>query len=274
MKSTIDIKKAIENFFKLPDWAMRVLMIGGPVVLGVTMYYIGSFLAIIPFIGMVISCFVSIAVFAFYIIYQIFIKGYQYDLIKTVAENKNVEFVAVYDFSSERMTNGLKLILATIIYNIPTVALYAFAFTAIFLGMFLLPNSSDSSQGLLSTTGGIIAMIAFLVLILFAIVYQLICQFVLIPSATYLYHKHQNITSMFKFRELWTFIKSNSMNLILFGAVSFGISIAFSVLYLISSLLILVCIGILIFPVVWAFQMTFLPHVKAHMLGQMCRENN
>lgn len=116
-------------------------------------------------------------------------------------------------------------------------------------------------------------IIIFIGIIPFAIsaFYQMVYQYVLTPGLYYLYNKNKKIEDMLKFKKLWKFIKENFTNIAILAGITVAINFIWGLIFSMSWLLTIVCIGVITTPVLIAFFMAYNLHTKAYLLGQIIR---
>lgn len=275
----IDIAESLQFFFKLPDWKERTIWIGGVSIASLVFYFLAFVLFFIPFIGWACGCVVFILLGLFFLLFWIYILGYQFEIIKAVAKGKKIDSVKINVYDSERLKCGFKIFIGSLVQNIPTIVLYGLGYGLILIPSVLLgftSNSGVSDSDSLSPSLALVGIFGmFLGYIPFGIawLYMMFQQFFFYPASICLYFKEEQISSMLKVREIWDLIKKNWISLLLYLAITFGIGMILYFVYMISIFLILLCIGIVLIPIVMAVAMSIIIHIQAHMLGQLCKLN-
>ncbi|MBU0975902.1 MAG: DUF4013 domain-containing protein [Patescibacteria group bacterium] len=274
-KQTIDIERSLKGFFELPDWMERSLMLGGSYAVLYIIYFFLIIILIIPFIGWVIGCcgfiFIIIAALAMWI-YTI---GYKYELIKAEMLGTPYTKIKVFENFNERFQHGAKIFVANLVYSIPTIILYVIGYALMFLPMGMLGSLGSSDNDYLGFMAfpSMFLMLLGYVPIGIAVIYQMFQSFFITPSITAMYAKEQSISAMLQFGKVWIFIKENFINLLLLLALTMGTGFIIYFASMISSFLILLCIGIILLPAVFAIGLTFIIHMQASIIGQICKQN-
>jgi len=269
---TIDIKQSLEFFFKLPDWKMRTLWIGGITALLIALYVIVMLFWFVPIIGWIIGCCLIFFLAVGYLVFWIGIIGYQYEIIRRVKQNKPIETLKFNLFKKEQFRHGLKLFLGDALYSIPALVLYSLTYGFMFLPVLFVgqteSNSTSASELLILP----FMLISYLPMFLgwFYLMFQ---QFFIFPSIRVVYTRNEKFSDMFDFKHIWRFIKKNLVNFLLYFAIFFAIMMLMQFLFMLSFFLIFICIGILVTPILISISVTYFVHVQAHIIGQMAKVN-
>jgi hypothetical protein len=275
----IDIAESLQFFFKLPDWKERILWLGGASCVALLVYFLAFAFFLIPIIGWICGCFLIVAVGIFHFLFWIYVLGYQFEIIKAVASGEELTTVKPNEDYSERLRHGFRIFLGNLIQNVPTLILYLLSYALFFIPTILLAATQDSNNSSFDLASTFLAFIAIFGMLIgyipmfLAWIYMMFQQFFMYPAAIFSYYREEKISAMLRFKEIWTFIKANWINLLLYLAIIFGIGIVMYMLGTISFFLIFLCIGIILAPLIWALGMTVIIHVQAHMLGQICKLN-
>jgi len=278
-QKNIDVIESLKYFFKLNDWIERCLLIGGTPLIGIVIYLISFLFAFIPAIGPCIFCCLLTLLALAGIAYGVYLTGYKYALIKALVSDKNVEEIKVFDNINERFKKGLKILLGNLVYISPLIIAYIISYLIMFVPIFLGNIFNDNNQTDKSIISNIFAFSSFIMLFISYIpmflgwVYQVFFQYFLKPSSVVIFSKDKKIRSMLNFKECWQFLKSNFVNLLSLLAVNICLSLIFGILLTTSMVLIFICIGIVIIPILVAFFTTYILHIQAHLIGQLIKNS-
>jgi hypothetical protein len=272
----IDIKESLHYFFKFPDWKKRTAIVGSIALIGIILYFVAFVLFFIPFIGLLIVCGMFLFIIVFYILYNLYLKGYTYAVVKAVAENKDPSLIPFLGNYKYRITHGFRLFVGNLVYSVPTILLYIFGYTMMIVPMFLLggtEKTNSQTQNSDSPMGIIIIILMFIgyIPLMVGVLLQMINQYFVSPVIICQYYGKETIKSMLQFKEVWLFIKKNAANLLLYAAILWGIGMVFGIALMFSYFLVFVCIGIIVLPVIMAIGSTLIIHIQAHLIGQICR---
>jgi hypothetical protein len=265
-KKNINIMESLSHFFRLPDWQDRCLKLGG-VYAGLTaLNMIIGIATAIPFIGIFCSFFqfgISILVF----IFGIYLQGYRYEVTKAYVSNSKIEDIKPLDRYVERFATGLQLLLCNLVYSMPAIILYLIAIGTFFIP-FIFDSSLESSGGL--PDGLVFALIvtAFIPVML-GILWQSLVEYFIVPAVTNEFLKEESLAAMFRLKNVWKFIRRNVLSLLIYLAISIVLGGILAILYLTSWLLVFLCIGIFLLPVLMAITIPYMAHFQAHVIAQM-----
>lgn len=277
----IDISKSLRHFFDLKDWQARAVFFGGVYVLifvaSFALTFISFFVRIIPIVGWILSCFFSLAPAVFSFVFYLYVEGYRVDVIKAVASKQSVEAVAYNADYIRRVKAGVKIFLANLVYYLPLMVIVVIAFFFMFGSTFLVATTtpSDYSSGARDSVSAVGAFgvlgtsLLFYAVIFLGIIYQTIVTYIINPPMYVFFSRKGTVRSMLQFGGIWLFIKKNWMNMLIYAAITFGVAFVSGMLLLVSVFSIIVCIGIILFPVVYALTTTYIIHLQADMLGQL-----
>ncbi|MDD3647108.1 MAG: DUF4013 domain-containing protein [Candidatus Dojkabacteria bacterium] len=274
-KQTIDIEKSLKSFFELPDWVERSLMLGGVYAALYIIYFGLIFIFIIPFIGWIIGCLGFIVIFFVAMAFWIYTIGYKYELIQAEMSDKPFDDIKIFENYKERLTHGGKIYVGNLIYSIPVIILYFIGYALMFLPMGILGSVGETDNealGLLALPSMGLMLIGYLPLGI-ALLYQMFQAFFITPTITALYVKEQSISAMLKFKNVWAFIRANFVNLLLLMALTMGIGFVLYFASMISMFLVIICIGIILFPAVLGIGATYVIHMQASIIGQIAKQN-
>ncbi|MFQ5493661.1 MAG: DUF4013 domain-containing protein [Candidatus Dojkabacteria bacterium] len=279
---SIDIGASITHFFELKDWVNRTLFIGGFLAIIIAVSFFMSFLFIIPIIGWIIGCFLTVVVIIGSLLYAAYLEGYKLELIKAISTGKSMETVSIAANYSMRFKKGAILMLANFIYVLPIVLLYVIGFGLMFAPL-ILTGTSTASDVLMDDTSGaaaadavggtaiIFSSLLFYLIIFIGIIYQMLQQYMIYPPMIIQYVKKGTFGSMFEWGVMWEFMKNNWVNMLIYAVLTFGAGIVLWFANMIGVFTLLICIGFILLPIIWAVGTVYILHLQAHMLGQMAR---
>ncbi|KXK27084.1 MAG: hypothetical protein TR69_WS6001001110 [candidate division WS6 bacterium OLB20] len=271
----IDLGRSLKSFFELPDWQERTLFIGGLFVGLMLLYVLFLVTMFIPLIGIIASCcflvmfpLVSMAV-------NFYVDGYRTELTDALVAGKTADSVRVSGNYQERIITGFKLGVSNLIYNIPLILLYVVGYVMLIAPVFAVSIGSaanDELSGLamltlLSTT------LMFYVFILIGWFWQIVQMYLIYPVMFIFFRKERSIRDALRVRKMVSFVRNNYMNVLIYSLVMLGIALLFGMAMMVSVLLVFLCIGIIIAPVVFAVGTTYTIHLQADMLAQMERNS-
>ncbi len=281
-KYQLDLSKSLRSFTDLKDWQNRLLYIGGAYFLMVFGWIIISVVFIIPVLGIFIGCILGVALFIFSIAFSFYIEGYRLELIAAVSKGQGMETVHFNTNFTERMVKGFWILSARQLYLLPIIILMILSFMPAFIGIISSPSTymtscsgvnpcshTDSTATLLTITSSLL----FYVTILVGIVYQAFVRYVIEPGMMIAYLKDGKFGSMFKLKEIWRFDKRNWENLLLYLAMTMLIGFVMSFVISIAGVLIFLCVGIFLLPVVLGFQLAYQLHFDSYVIGELARND-
>lgn len=271
----LDIGRSLTYFFRLPDWQDRTIFLGGLAVATGLVYILGLVLAFIPLIGVFIFCGLMILVPLMTVLLNFYLDGYQLELIEAISSGKDVTSVKASANYQQRLMHGLKLGLANVVYNIPLIIVGVVSY-AVFLApvMFLAafgdnnPESTTVAEELatLSLFGSTMLFYGVAAL---AWIYQVLIEYVINPLMIVMYYKERSIRGALRIKKMWKLLQSRWMHVLVYALLLFAISMMIGILTMVSGILIFLCIGLLLLPVIVAISRTYLVHVKADLIAQM-----
>lgn len=269
-QNNLDIAAAIKHFFELPDWKQRSLYFGGAYLIAVVVYIIAIFLFMIPLVGCFIGFGLILLVFIYFILFTLFIQGYMYDLVKVIAKDEDPQSVLLLDKYKERIKHGFKITLANLVYFLPIIILNIVAYGLIFLILPLLESSNFDVSVVAGLWMGL-SMIGMYVIMGVSFIYQMLQVFFVYPASLYIYFSEGTLKAMLDIPRVWKFIKDNVFNLLIVSAIIFGAGMMFYFASFIAGVLIFLCIGIILVPIVYGIGGTWILHTYSHLLGQLFR---
>ncbi|MCA9382960.1 DUF4013 domain-containing protein [Candidatus Dojkabacteria bacterium] len=272
-QNSIDVEKAVRFFFELPDWKDRALKFAGvylaAYVVLIIVYVLGFVASIIPILGALLFCGSFILVWLGMIAINFYFQGYKIEVTEAVAAGKKVEDIVILDKYQERVKEGAKLSIASFIYMLPSVILYFAAYAMMFIPLILTDGGGQNEE-----PSGIflVGMLLFYVLFFIGWILQMIVQFAIFPAIWATYSLEHNFKKSISPEVLWSFIKDNYINIILFLAITMGMSMVMGFAAMLSLVLVLLCIGIVLYPLVFIVGGALIMHAQAHMVGQMIKQ--
>ncbi|MEI7579843.1 MAG: DUF4013 domain-containing protein [bacterium] len=263
-KQQLDFETAVFYFFRLPDWKRRAAIIGGPVaVFMIIMIFPMQFIGLIPFLGWIVQLLFMILYYAVLIITTIYISGYMLEVAAKVKKNQDPGTIVVEEYQS-KLLNGVKYFGANFIFMIPYIVLIILAFVILFTTVFSNINSEKVS-GFLP-----LAMVIYLVLFAFALLYIIIVT-IYFQAAAVNFLKLNRFSAFFEFKENWEILKRNLLNFIIMPLILLVVGLVAAFAMIFAEITIFCCIGIVLFPMVFAIIFVYQPHVSGHLLGQIAR---
>src|SRR3989304_7528208 len=109
MTKSVNVSEAIGHFFKLKDWQMRSLYLGGVMMVAIVVYLVLSFLSLIPIVGWIIACVGFIALPVFFVIFLLYLQGYKIDIAQAVVHDREIDEIAPFANYGRRVAKGFKL---------------------------------------------------------------------------------------------------------------------------------------------------------------------
>ena len=194
--------------------------------------------------------------------------GYTVELIRNVM-NDAPEPLPNWDDFGKKLTDGLILALASLIYALPIIAVFCLP-----MGFMIVPallSGNSDMQGIADAAMGLGSAVFFCLLCVFAI-YALALS-VVYPAILVLYAREGNFAACFKFRDILDLIQKNSSPFFTAWAVNLGASFGISLVVGIaqSILSIIPCIGWIAAFVLSFGVIVYITSVSSHLFGQFGR---
>ena len=148
-----DVNSVFTNFFQLKDWKKRSLNLGGVFLVFLLTYILLYVLIIfasfsdiqeVSAVVFIIVVLLFLVVTFGFIVLQLFISGYQLDLIDAKRDGNLFENVAFLSDYERRVTHGFKLFLSKLVYMIIPILVYFSGYFLMFVST-ALTNSMSSS---------------------------------------------------------------------------------------------------------------------------------
>lgn len=266
----IDTNKVFTEFFKLRDWKSRSLGIGGLYLIFLTTIFIAYLFFIFLGLGEVILAaffmiLVIIATLIGFLILQFYLAGYKLDLIKVMTKNGEVESVGYLANYGTRISQGFKLNLSFWAYIlIPTMISFIGGFVNGFSTELIETAGFSLNDGYwifvfigygISAVGG---LLQFLTRLFF---YPLI-------TARFLANDFR-IADTINLSQVVNTVRSNFKELLIIGGLIFLVQAIITFSVYMSAFLVLLCIGLFLFPVVVAIGSIYMVHFEARMVSSI-----
>lgn len=151
--------------------------------------------------------------------------GYTVELIRNVM-NDAPEPLPNWDDFGKKLTDGLLLTVATIVYSLPIIIVFCLPMSFMIVPAILSGNAD--MQGLAEAVAGLGTALFFCLLCVF-VVYSLALS-VIFPAILVIFAREGTLASCFKFREVFELISKNSTPFLTAWGVSIGASIGVSLI--------------------------------------------
>jgi len=264
-KREMNMENAFIGFFRLPDWISRTAFIGVFYIAIMVLYFIASFIMIIPFVGWVIGCFLILLVPVLGIGFNLFLDGYKLEISEAIVKGQPVSEVQLNAKYSSRIKEGFNFNIGNLIYNIPLIVVYIIGYAIYFGGIFIAEESSDPEASPIFLA----SLLIFLAMLFLGWIYQMLQTYLIIPLIYLRYMKKRTISSMFDFSEMKQYLKKHWMNIVFYGLLMFAGAFIVGLVNIIAAFTIFICIGIILFPITLAVGMTYIVHLQAYLLGEI-----
>jgi len=261
LKKSIDINQAFRHFFDTTNWKVNSAIIGGALLfINALSYAFGFISALLDAQGdeyMFISMIVKYLATPFSMVVSIYFSGYSLELIRNTTEEGPMMDISVKDNVVERFKDGGRFFLGNLVYTIPMVIMGVIAAFG-----FVIPTMSDSDVMMPFTILGILmALVLIIVLIMYGIFVA--------PAIMINYANKGSFASMFEFSTIWDITKNNIINFLTVFGMQIIFSFVFTFALFVAGISIFLCVGIVLFPVVYAVGYTMMLHMQANLLGQV-----
>ena len=284
LKFQLDLGKSLRSFIDMKDWQNRLLFTGGAYMIMIFGWIVASVVFLIPLLGIFLGCFLTIVLLVFSIAFSFYIEGYRLELITAASKGQSMESVHVNTNYQERIIKGFWILSARQLYLLPIIILSILSFMPAVIGILSSPSAymatcagtAPCSHSSIDTTASLLTItssILFYVVILLGIVYQAFIRYVIEPGMIIMYLKEGTFGSMFKLKQIWRFDKRNWENLLIYLAMTMIIGFVMSFVVSIAGLLVFLCIGIFLLPVVLAFQLTYTLHFDSYVIGEFAKND-
>lgn len=151
--------------------------------------------------------------------------GYMVGIIRNVMNN-SPEPLPTWDDFGKKLTDGLLLTVATIVYSLPIIIVFCLPMSFMIVPAILSGNAD--MQGLAEAVAGLGTALFFCLLCVF-MVYSLALS-VVFPAILVIFAREGTLASCFKFREVFELISKNSTPFLTAWGVSIGASIGVSLI--------------------------------------------
>ena len=221
----MDYAKAITFVFQDKNWAATILIGGGVTLIGFFFFWtiIGPFLA------------------------YALVLGYMMKLIRDVHQDPDAGLPA-WDDWGKKMADGLKLMVAYVIWQLP---LFLLA-TPLLLGFFLPMFISDSDAMV------VVSMVSYFALLCVGFLYSIFFLIVQ-PAITVNLTIHDDFVKAFEFSSIFGMIRDHLAEVLIIALLIYGIGYFASM------------VGILLFLIGVVFTSFWVTLVRGHLYGQLAR---
>lgn len=270
LKVKLDTNQIFTEFFKLRDWKARSLGIGGLYLLVVLILIFTTFPIVFFGMGEVLLVALMIVFLILFssicfLILQFYLAGYKLDIISVMNDNKEVENVPYLSDFGRRIIQGFKLSFSRGVYIlIPTLFTFLGSFISSFSESFVATSGESMSEGFWGlliigyAVSGIGAILQFLTRLFF---YPLL-------TARFVANDYR-IGDTVNLSQVMNTMKLNIKELLIIGGLIFLTQFVFLIAFYMSGLLIFLCVGLFLFPVVLSVGTVYLQHFEARVVSNL-----
>lgn len=264
------------EFFQLKDWKQRSLYIGG---LYLVLFSAWIMFNIAFFIGLSsgFSALILLILFllaqtplVLIVVYSLYLNGYQIELAGMMLEEKQLEDLNYFADYTARIKQGCKLLLSVSIYNIIPFLIIISGYMFIIL----LSIIQDSRSGFVEPGVSYISMLGSIlsfILLLGGVVLQMFVQFIITPLITARFIIKKSISTTIDFFEVKRHTERYILDLLLIGLIMYIIQTLYSFALYFSLITVFICVGLFLFPVIFAVGVVYSLHVRARIISNLSK---
>ena len=219
-----------------------------------------------PVVGIVLYYFPLLMLGILLACVSLYLLGYRIDLIKGFEQGGSIEEIPYRGNYNSRMRDGLVVATAQFLYMMPASIVMVVSYISIFLGIEAMSGHRSTNEG---AGLGLIIIIVAAFFLLVGFVVNMILQIFLMPILQVSYIKYKSFSKLFDFQHIYKLIASNWVDLLLIWAVMTLVNILTFIAIYFSAFLVILCVGLFIFPVVTAISKVYQEHVQAELLGKL-----
>lgn len=267
MKTNIDFVSALGSFFSLRDWKARSFYLGIYLIITsiplLVSYFFFSILISteIPALIIIGLTFLSFGFFTYCFAY-FYVLGYRIDVARAFRDDEDIEKVHVFYEAMRRMKEGKKLFFTMAIYYLPVICLSVLGYI-----LFLIPGIFGPNLQILFYIGGMLLLMIgfFLYLFVYYLIYPIVGAKIVNKA---------KFSDLLDFVNSWKHIKNNWKNLIYINIGIYLSNLLMSTALIIGFLSIFLCLGIILFPIIWVVGNVYIHHVHAELIGNFAKNLN
>jgi hypothetical protein len=272
LKIHVDLGVVFQEFFKLKDWKQRSLYLGGiytliSLIFG-GFYFVGSFLLVIPFFGILLFLIPIVLIGAFMMAYSAYLIGYRLDIAEAYRSSSSIEDVAYMGNYSTRIKRGIRLAFAQIIYTLPAFTLLLVGYIGVLFAIFAIEENPNLGNESLVYIG----MLLSIVILFLGVLLQMAIYIFLMPILNATFLKNNDLGKLFDFKYIWKLVKANWADAVLIWAILSLLNVIIITATYFAWFLVLLCVGLLVLPVIMAITTVYRQHVHAHLIAELANK--
>jgi hypothetical protein len=191
--------------------------------------------------------------------------GYMVGIMRNVM-NGSPEPLPNWDDFGKKLTDGLMLTLASLVYALPIIIVFCLPLSFMIVPAILAGNTD--MQGLAEAVAGL-GTVLFVCLLCVFIAYSLVLS-VIYPAILVLYAREGTLASCFKFREVFSIISKNTGPFLTAWGVSVAASLVVSFIVSVAQFILnlIPCLGAIIALVLTIGIVVYTAAIYGHLFGQ------